>query len=130
MQRIPVTRITALSSLGDVSDMDGVDRSSTLRRIPGQPMIAREDWQDIHEREPDDPSLDEEFPLGDGVADLSSEVSCPYCGESVEITLDPGSGTHQQYVEDCYVCCRPWLVSVSYHEDGTADVHVDANDDG
>ncbi len=94
-------------------------------------MIAREDWQDIHDSEPeDDPSLDEEFPLGDGVADLSSEVSCPYCGESVEITLDPGSGTHQQYVEDCYVCCRPWLVSVAYHEDGTADVHVDANDDG
>ncbi len=77
----------------------------------------------------DDAALDEEFPLGDGVADLSSDVFCPYCGESVEITLDPGSGASQQYIEDCYVCCRPWRVSVTYREDGSADVHVDASDE-
>ncbi len=76
-----------------------------------------------------DATPDEEFALGDGVADLSSEVFCPYCGESVEITLDPGSGTQQDYVEDCYVCCRPWHVSVTYREDGSADVHVDASDE-
>lgn len=91
-------------------------------------MPSNDAWQEP-ERE-DDSLLDEEFPLGDGVADLASEVHCPYCGESVEITLDPGSGTHQQYVEDCYVCCRPWLVSVTYHDNGSADVQVDANDDG
>ena len=90
-------------------------------------MQANDAWQDPGDE--NDPSLDEEFPLGDGVADLSSEVHCPYCGEGVEITLDPGSGNHQQYVEDCYVCCRPWLVSVTYHDDGSADVHLDANDD-
>lgn len=77
----------------------------------------------------DEALLDEEFPLGDGVADLSGMVSCPYCGESVEITLDPGSGANQQYIEDCQVCCRPWVVSVSYDEDGTAHVFVDASDD-
>ncbi len=81
---------------------------------------------------PDDESddrLDDEFPLGDGVADLVSEVFCPYCGEAVEITLDPGSGSQQDYIEDCYVCCRPWHVSVTYNEDGSAVVHVDASDD-
>jgi hypothetical protein len=77
----------------------------------------------------DDSLLDDEFPMGDGVADLSGMVSCPYCGESVEITLDPGSGANQQYIEDCQVCCRPWVVSVSYDEDGTAHVFVDASDD-
>ncbi|WP_353266190.1 CPXCG motif-containing cysteine-rich protein [Gemmatimonas sp.] len=56
-------------------------------------------------------------------------MHCPYCGESVEIALDPGSGANQQYIEDCQVCCRPWLVSVSYDEDGTAHVFVDASDD-
>ncbi len=76
-----------------------------------------------------DEDLDEEFPLGDGVADRESVVSCPYCGESVEITLDPGSGSHQSSVEDCSVCCRPWNVSVAYHDDGSADVFVDASDD-
>lgn len=77
----------------------------------------------------DDPSLDDEFPLGDGVADISTEVYCPYCGEPVEIALDPGSGSHQSYVEDCQVCCQPWRVSVSYHEDGHASVHVTAEDE-
>lgn len=77
----------------------------------------------------DDGELDEEFPLGDGTADMSSTVSCPYCGEEVEIALDPGSGTSQEYVEDCQVCCRPWHVSVTYLEDGSAEVFVDASDD-
>ena len=73
--------------------------------------------------------LDEQFPLGDGVADLMQESQCPYCGEAVEITLDPGSGDRQEYVEDCMVCCRPWNVSVTYHADGTADVFLEASDD-
>jgi hypothetical protein len=103
-------------------------------------MDLSEDWdaENIPKFERDDDlepdedladELDEAFPLGDGVADVQGEVSCPYCGETVEVALDPGSGTHQQYVEDCAVCCRPWLVTVVYHEDGSAEVFADANDD-
>jgi len=33
-------------------------------------------------------------------------VSCPYCGESFETSLDASQGD-QSYIEDCYVCCRP-----------------------
>jgi Cysteine-rich CPXCG len=66
--------------------------------------------------------LDEEFPLGDGTADTSAVVYCPYCGEAVEIGLDPGSGSVQQYVEDCQVCCQPWRVTVTYQPDGAAEV--------
>jgi hypothetical protein len=68
--------------------------------------------------------LDEGFPLGDGTADLDAVVVCPYCGESIEITLDPGSGAEQDYVEDCEVCCQPWQVSVRYDDTGHADVSV------
>lgn len=68
--------------------------------------------------------LNEEFPLGDGTADLDAVVVCPYCGESIEITLDPGSGPEQEYVEDCEVCCQPWRVVVQYDEDGHAEVNV------
>ena len=33
-------------------------------------------------------------------------VTCPYCGEQVEIYLeDDMSGT---FVQDCEVCCNPW----------------------
>lgn len=75
--------------------------------------------------EPPDP-LDEEFPLGDGVADLEAEVRCPHCGETMTIALDPGSGESQEYVEDCQVCCQPWTVRVSYGPEGTAEVWVEA----
>lgn len=76
----------------------------------------------------EDEELDDDFPTGDGTADTSAEVSCPYCGEACEIALDPGSGASQAYVEDCPVCCRPWQVSVHYDADGAAHVHCDADD--
>ena len=77
----------------------------------------------------DSDELDEEFPLGDGTADSEATVSCPYCGEAVEIALDPGGGAHQDYVEDCEVCCQPWRVSVSYDGEGVAEVDVTALDE-
>lgn len=76
-----------------------------------------------------DDDLDEEFPLGDGTADLEAEVACPWCGELVSIALDPGSGNTQEYVEDCQVCCRPWTVHVSYGDDGSAEVWAEAAGD-
>ena len=37
-------------------------------------------------------------------------VTCPYCGEDVEIFVEPDvQGT---FVQDCEVCCNPWLVRV------------------
>ena len=82
---------------------------------------------DFHEPS-DDGDLDEEFPLGDGTADVEAVVSCPYCGEANDIGLDPGSGAEQEYDEDCQVCCRPWRVWVTYGPDGHADVRVEAAD--
>ncbi|HEY0350592.1 MAG TPA: CPXCG motif-containing cysteine-rich protein [Gemmatimonadales bacterium] len=77
-----------------------------------------------------DDELDEAFPLGDGTAETSATVFCPYCGEINEIGLDPGSGTEQEYVEDCQVCCRAWQVRVHYLPDGSADVAVQPEDLG
>ncbi|MGA2052811.1 MAG: CPXCG motif-containing cysteine-rich protein [Opitutales bacterium] len=56
-------------------------------------------------------------------------MECPYCGEAVEITLDPDGGATQRYVQDCEVCCRPWEVHVSYDAEGRASVSVVAQDD-
>ena len=36
----------------------------------------------------------------------TKNIQCPYCWESFELVIDP-SETHQEYVEDCFVCCRP-----------------------
>jgi hypothetical protein len=73
--------------------------------------------------------LDEDFPLGDGTADLAAAVVCPYCAEEASIMLDPGSGASQEYVEDCPVCCRPWQVRVHYAGDGSATVSLASLDD-
>ena len=71
----------------------------------------------------DDSGLDEDFPLGDGTAEDSARVMCPYCGEVVTIAVDPGGGSSQQYVEDCEVCCNPWQVTVRF-VGGRAHVEV------
>ena len=50
-------------------------------------------------------------------------VTCPHCGETVVIALDPAGGSRQEYVEDCQICCRPWRVQVHY-AGGSVDVSV------
>lgn len=54
------------------------------------------------------------------------EVSCPYCGERVAISIDPGGGAVQEYVEDCPVCCRPWQVQVRFGGGSPVQVTVEA----
>jgi hypothetical protein len=38
-------------------------------------------------------------------------VTCPYCGEQVDIYLEPD--LRGSFVQDCEVCCNPWRVLVS-----------------
>jgi Cysteine-rich CPXCG len=46
----------------------------------------------------------------EGGGDDLFEVICPYCGEAIQISVDPDvRGT---YVQDCEVCCHPWQVTV------------------
>ena len=72
--------------------------------------------------------LDEDFPLGDGRAETEAMAVCPYCAELVSISIDPGGGEMQKYVEDCEVCCNPWTVTVRY-SGGVADVNLEPLDD-
>ena len=47
--------------------------------------------------------------------DDSFSVSCPYCGEEIEIYLEPD--VRGSFVQDCEVCCNPWMVRVSVDGD-------------
>ena len=51
---------------------------------------------------------------------------CPYCGERIELLIDP-SLAGEPYVEDCEECCRPIRVSVS--DGDTADSWAQAIDE-
>ncbi len=46
----------------------------------------------------------------------SFTVFCPYCGEVVDIAVEPD--VEGEMVWDCEVCCRPWKVEVSVVSDG------------
>ena len=50
-------------------------------------------------------------------------VSCPWCGERFSVLLDL-SVPHQNYVEDCQVCCSPIVFDVTAHYENDADVRV------
>lgn len=41
---------------------------------------------------------------------------CPYCGERIELVIDP-SESHQEYIEDCFVCCQPITVLIHIDEE-------------
>ena len=48
-------------------------------------------------------------------------VTCPYCGEDVEIYVE--ADVTGALVQDCEVCCNPWLLRVT-GEDGERFVSV------
>jgi hypothetical protein len=55
---------------------------------------------------------------------LSEEiVSCPYCGEAIEVLIDPQEVGHQ-YIEDCQVCCKPIIFNVEVDSMGNLFVLV------
>src|SRR3989442_3191338 len=66
-----------------------------------------------HDPVRDDADSFEEGEEEDAAAlETEADVTCPHCGETMTITLYPGGGRAQEYVEDCQVCCRPWRVGV------------------
>lgn len=53
----------------------------------------------------------------------SVKVTCPYCLEEVELTVEIDvEGT---FVQDCEVCCHPWSVHVSRNDEGEIDATID-----
>jgi hypothetical protein len=48
-------------------------------------------------------------------------VTCPYCGEALEIQIE--EDVRGTFVQDCEICCNPWLVRILRGPDG-ADVSV------
>lgn len=54
---------------------------------------------------------------------LEQRILCPYCNEPIVLLVDPSIG-HQEYIEDCQVCCQPIEVSVRFDASGEVDVQV------
>jgi cysteine-rich CPXCG protein len=49
-------------------------------------------------------------PEYDGRMEEEYLVTCPYCGEQLEIQVEPE--TRGSFIQDCEVCCNPWRVQL------------------
>ncbi len=56
-----------------------------------------------------------------------TSISCPYCGESIEVLLD-AADIDEQNKEDCQVCCKP-ISFVVFENDDELNVNVYSEDD-
>jgi len=55
-------------------------------------------------------------------------ITCPYCGETIEIMADP-SVERQEYIEDCQVCCKPITITITTQKDGYPQAEARAEDE-
>ncbi|MDN6318505.1 MAG: CPXCG motif-containing cysteine-rich protein [Marinobacter sp.] len=55
-------------------------------------------------------------------------IQCPYCWETLDISVDP-SVVEQEYVEDCQVCCQPILLRVVFDDSLTPQVDARAENE-
>lgn len=53
----------------------------------------------------------------------TATLQCPFCWEMISVVVDCSLG-EQSYVEDCSVCCRPMMLTIRIHEDGSPDVEA------
>jgi len=49
---------------------------------------------------------------------------CAFCGEENELFVDVSGGRRQTFTEDCTVCCRPNLITLTFDDDGEAEIGV------
>ena len=52
-----------------------------------------------------------------------SSITCPYCGETLEVLID-AADLNQQYIEDCQVCCQPITFLLSESDNGKPVINV------
>lgn len=55
-------------------------------------------------------------------------IQCPYCWQQVEIVIDP-SASEQEYIEDCFVCCRPIQLQIKVDDEGELEVQARSEDE-
>jgi hypothetical protein len=50
--------------------------------------------------------------------------ACAFCGEENDTFVDPSAGGRQTYTEDCAVCCRPNLITLTLDAEGDVRLEV------
>ena len=53
--------------------------------------------------------------------DETADYTCPHCGESIALSVDPSGGEAQAYIEDCPVCCNPNAITLRFDRTGSLE---------
>lgn len=94
---------------------DDVETQRTMDEDPGRPVLDDPDASDLAEPAATDP----------GRTTSDPEIVCPFCGEPMELFLEPsGETTRQEFVEECPACSRDFEVSVEYDAAGDPQIHI------
>jgi len=57
--------------------------------------------------------------------EIEASFVCAFCFQVNAITVDPTGGAHQEYVEDCQICCRPNTLHITVSPElDTADINA------
>ncbi|HKE44776.1 MAG TPA: CPXCG motif-containing cysteine-rich protein [Steroidobacteraceae bacterium] len=54
-------------------------------------------------------------------------IQCPHCGEEIQVVID-ATEAEQSYIEDCSVCCRPIMLTITAADGEVVDVDASAAD--
>lgn len=54
---------------------------------------------------------------------VEKDFCCPYCGETISALIDT-SVSHQTYIEDCEVCCRPINIDANINHAGELTIRA------
>lgn len=54
---------------------------------------------------------------------IEKVIYCPYCGESITVLIN-NEEIGQEYIEDCQVCCKPIIFSLSESTCGDLSISV------
>ena len=85
-------------------------------------MLARSSWPGIWNSCTGCPELKSVSAL------VEKKVSCPYCGEMLQVLVELAE-VEQQYIEDCQVCCRPIVMDIAVDSDGDVSVSARAENE-
>jgi hypothetical protein len=67
--------------------------------------------------------------LEESALDQEACYICDSCGEEIVVPIDLSAGGHQEYVEDCPVCCHPNVIEVDIDSQGQATIHSASEQD-
>ena len=73
--------------------------------------------------DPDRSGRDGPAPTDPGITTTDDTLPCPYCGQPVDLFLEPSpQGGVEEFVEECPACCRELEVRVDYDNAGTPHI--------